>query len=60
VRGLASFMALCGLGAVANVAVAQDLYDDTGLWLFAGACGALVGALLNYALTSIFTWGRRG
>ena len=60
VRGLASFMALCGLGAVANIAVAQDLYDDTGMWLFAGVGGALVGALLNYALTSIFTWGRRG
>lgn len=60
VRGLASFMALCGLGAVTNVAVAQDLYDDTGMWLVAGACGALVGALLNYALTSAFTWGRRG
>jgi dolichol-phosphate mannosyltransferase len=60
VRGLASFMALCGLGAVINVAVAQDLYDDTGMWLFAGVCGALVGALVNYALTSIFTWGHRG
>ena len=59
VRGLASFMLLCGLGAFANVAVARDLYGTTGLWLLAGMCGALVGALLNYALTSIFTWRRR-
>jgi hypothetical protein len=48
-------MALCSLGAVTNVVVAQHLYVDTGMWLFAGVCGALVGALLNYALTSIFT-----
>jgi len=59
VRGLASFMVLCGLGALTNVAVARDLYDLTGMWLLAGFGGAAIGALLNYALTSIFTWGRR-
>jgi len=59
VRGLASFMALCGLGSLTNVAVARDLYDLTGMWLLAGFGGAAIGALLNYALTSIFTWGRR-
>lgn len=59
VRGLASFMAVCGLGAVINVLVARDLYAATGMWLVAGAGGAGVGAVLNYALTSMFTWGRR-
>jgi hypothetical protein len=29
------------------------------MWLVAGIAGAAIGALLNYALTSIFTWGRR-
>jgi dolichol-phosphate mannosyltransferase len=58
-RGLVSFMAVCGLGAVINVLVASDLYNLTGMWLLAGASGAIVGALLNYALTSMFTWGRR-
>src|SRR5271166_1469588 len=58
-RGLISFMAICGLGAVVNVLVARDLYAMTQMWLFAGAAGASVGALLNYALTSMFTWGRR-
>ena len=58
-RGLASFMAICGLGAVVNVLVARDLYAMTQMWLLAGAGGAAVGALLNYALTSMFTWGRR-
>jgi len=59
VRGLASFMAVCSVGALTTVAVAGDLYRLTGLWPLAGAGGAVVGALLNYALTSIFTWGRR-
>ena len=58
-RGLASFMVICGFGAVVNVLVARDLYVMTQMWFFAGACGAVVGALLNYALTSMFTWGRR-
>jgi dolichol-phosphate mannosyltransferase len=58
-RGLVSFMAICGLGAVVNVLVARDLYAMTQMWLLAGAAGASVGALLNYALTSMFTWGRR-
>ena len=58
-RGLLSFMAICGLAAVVNVLVARDLYAMTQMWLLAGAGGAAVGALLNYALTSMFTWGRR-
>src|SRR6266481_7451894 len=58
-RGLISFMAICGLGAVVNVLVARDLYAMTQMWLVAGAGGAAGGALLNYALTSMFTWGRR-
>ena len=52
VRGLASFMGLCGLGALTNVAVARDVYELTGMWLVAGIAGAAIGALLNYALTS--------
>ena len=58
-RGLLSFMAICGLGNVVNVLVARDLYAMTQMWLLAGAVGAAVGALLNYALTSMFTWGSR-
>ena len=58
-RGLVSFMLICGLGAVVNVLVARDLYVMTQMWLFAGVAGAVVGALLNYSLTSMFTWGRR-
>jgi dolichol-phosphate mannosyltransferase len=59
VRGLLSFMAVCGLGAFVNVAIFRELYATTQMWLPAGIAGALIGALLNYGLSSIFTWGSR-
>jgi dolichol-phosphate mannosyltransferase len=59
VRGLISFAALCSLGAVTTVAVARDIYQLTGAWLAAALGGAVIGALLNYASTSIFTWRRQ-
>jgi dolichol-phosphate mannosyltransferase len=59
VRGLFSFMVVCSLGAAVNVVVARDVYVTTGLWLVSGIAGAAVGALINYALTSMFTWNRR-
>ena len=59
VRGLVSFMAMCSLGALVNITIARDLYATTGLWLLAGAAGATVGWLINYSLTSVFTWRRR-
>lgn len=58
-RGLISFMVVCGFGAVVNVVVARDLYALTQMWLLAGIGGGAVGALLNYAFTSMFTWGGR-
>jgi dolichol-phosphate mannosyltransferase len=58
-RGLLSFMAVCGAGALVNVAIFRDIYATTGLWLPAGIAGAVVGALINYSLSSVFTWGRR-
>lgn len=58
VRGLSSFACCCSLGALTSITLARDLYELTGLWVLAGVAGAVVGALLNYALTSIFTWQR--
>ena len=59
VRGLMSFMVVCSLGALVNIAIARDVYTGTGLWLLAGIAGAVAGALVNYSLTSVFTWRRR-
>ena len=59
-RGLLSFYLACSIGALLNVQFASLLYESQGAWLFAGICGALVGAVWNYAMTKTFTWNGRG
>jgi dolichol-phosphate mannosyltransferase len=56
--GLLTFYLVCSIGAVANVGIAQVVYQSENGWLLAGAAGAIVGAVWNYALTSLFTWNR--
>jgi dolichol-phosphate mannosyltransferase len=57
VRGLATFYLICGLGALANIGLA-DLVYSTQRWWVAGIAGATIGALWNFTATSIFTWKR--
>lgn len=58
--GLVSFVVLCSFGAVVNVAFAKQVFIITDIWWLAGAAGAAAGAILNYSLTSLFTWKRPG
>ena len=58
VRGLFIFCALCSIGAVANVGIASTLFRQDYSWWLAGLAGVLVGAVWNYATTSIFAWRR--
>jgi dolichol-phosphate mannosyltransferase len=53
--GLASFYAVCGAGAAANVGIAAYIAGGHSWWL-AGIAGAAVSAVWNYAMSSIFTW----
>jgi dolichol-phosphate mannosyltransferase len=55
-RGLFSFYLVCATGAVANVGIASVLFERDYTWWLAGVAGVLVGAVWNYATTSIFTW----
>jgi dolichol-phosphate mannosyltransferase len=57
-RGLLSFYAVCATGALANVGVASVLFEREYTWWIAGIAGVLVGAVWNYAMTSLFTWRR--
>ena len=57
-KGLLSFYAVCGLGVVANVGVANALFTQQG-WAVAAMCGALVGTVWNYLASRAFTWKRR-
>jgi dolichol-phosphate mannosyltransferase len=54
--GLISFYAVCSIGAVANVGIAAYVFHADRSWWLAGITGALVGAVWNYAISSIFTW----
>jgi dolichol-phosphate mannosyltransferase len=59
IYGHLSFYAVCGIGAIANVQVAQMLYDHRVPWLLAGLIGALISSVWNYGVSSIVTWRQR-
>jgi dolichol-phosphate mannosyltransferase len=54
--GYMRFCALCGLGLIANVAIADLVHRWTPVWWLAGAAGALFGAVWNYVSTSLAVW----
>jgi dolichol-phosphate mannosyltransferase len=56
--GLLSFYAVCAVGAIANVGIANFLFVQDYAWWVSGICGVLVGAVWNYAASSLFTWRR--
>ena len=59
IGGFLIFAALCGIGAVANVNVANVLYHWRGGWGMAGFAGALIGVVWNYAASNTFVWRKR-
>jgi dolichol-phosphate mannosyltransferase len=59
VRGLLSFYAVCGLGALANIGVAAYAFSQKLEWATSAAAGIVVGTLWNYLATARFTWGAR-
>jgi dolichol-phosphate mannosyltransferase len=58
VRGHLSFYAVCTVGAVANLAIAEWLFRLDAPWFLAGFLGAVVGSVWNYGVSSTFTWRR--
>lgn len=56
-RGLLSFYAACGIGALINLAIAEWLFLKSLPYWTAGLAGALVAALWNFFTTASFTWG---
>jgi dolichol-phosphate mannosyltransferase len=56
-RGLASFILICGVGAIANVGLASFLFGNVrSSWWVAGIAGAAMSSVWNYAVSSVFTW----
>jgi dolichol-phosphate mannosyltransferase len=58
-RGLILFMVVCGFGAVANVGIAQVLYERHTTWTVAGGIGAMIGVVWNYAVSATLVWRSR-
>jgi dolichol-phosphate mannosyltransferase len=58
-RGLLAFYGVCSVGLFANVGVAFSVYGQSPVWWLAGAAGALMGVVWNYAMSSLFVWRRR-
>jgi dolichol-phosphate mannosyltransferase len=58
-RGLAVFYLVCSVGLFANVGVAFSVYDQEPIWWLAGAAGALMGVVWNYAMSGLFVWRKR-
>jgi dolichol-phosphate mannosyltransferase len=57
--GLFTFYLVCGIGVIANVGIANFVFQRDYTWWLAGGAGALVGTVWNYAASSILTWGRK-
>lgn len=58
-RGLVAFYVVCSVGLLANVGVAFSVYDQEPIWWLAGAAGALMGVVWNYAISGLFVWRKR-
>jgi dolichol-phosphate mannosyltransferase len=58
-QGLASFYLICAVGAVANIGVAEVVFNRQGTWWIAGLAGAAIGVVWNFAVSSYLTWRRR-
>jgi len=60
-KALLIFYLTCGIGAAANVGIANSLYLGniyglSGKWYLSGIIGALVGAVWNFLMSSLITW----
>jgi dolichol-phosphate mannosyltransferase len=58
-RGLLSFVLACSIGGVANIGIATYLFEHRTSWLPAALAGILVGAVWNYTVTQLYTWGKK-
>ena len=61
VYALFLFYGTCGLGATANVGIANFFYQEnitniSGIWYLSGLLGAFVGTIWNFLMSSLVTW----
>ncbi|WP_295385401.1 glycosyltransferase [uncultured Thiodictyon sp.] len=61
-RGWFSYTLACSLGVIANVGIATYAFEThlvgATAWVLSAVAGILVGAVWNYAVTSVYTWNK--
>ncbi len=57
--GLISFAGVSSVGAIANVGVGTYVFEARPSWWIAGIAGAAMGAIWNYAASSVLTWRKK-
>ena len=58
-RGLVLFLAVCSVGAAANVGIAKALFAERFGWTLSGTAGAAIGVVWNYAVSATLVWRGR-
>ena len=61
IKSLMIFYFTCGIGALANIGVANILFISnvsglSGIWYISGIIGALVGSIWNFLMSTLITW----
>jgi dolichol-phosphate mannosyltransferase len=59
VLGYFIFCAVCSLGALANLSVANLAISHYDSWALAGLAGAIMSAVFNFSVLTKFVWGRK-
>ncbi|MEO8882423.1 MAG: GtrA family protein, partial [Devosia sp.] len=54
--GLATFYAVCSLGLLANLSLANWVYRADGQFYLASIIGVVMSVVFNYSVTRVFTW----
>jgi dolichol-phosphate mannosyltransferase len=54
--GLVLFLTICSVGAVADIGIARAIFNHDGQWDQAGAAGAAIAVVWNYAVSSTLIW----
>lgn len=58
-KGLLGFYVVCSVGAVANVGVADFVFQRQRAWWISGLAGAMIGVLWNFVASRYMIWRRR-
>lgn len=56
IKGWISFSLACSVGALGNIGIATYIFAQDTTWVWASLSGIVVGAVWNYAVTSVYTW----